>query len=89
MICLVLLCTFIQIGNTRSTFVDDNDDDEDQIQIENSFVNNYPSINDRLNGKSPLEDFYYNKKQFNPDDVQLIKRIIMLPRVGRRSIRST
>jgi hypothetical protein len=86
MICLVLLCTFIQIGNTRSTFIDD---DEDPTQFENSFINNYASINDRLNGKIPFEDFYYNKKPFNADDIQLTKRIIMLPRVGRRSIRST
>jgi hypothetical protein len=86
MICLVLLCTFIQIGNTRSTFVDD---DEDPSQFETSFINNYGSINDRLNAKIPFEDFYYNKKPFNTDDVQLMKRIIMLPRVGRRSIRST
>jgi hypothetical protein len=81
MICLVLLCTFIQIGNTRSTFIDD---DEDPTQFENSFINSY-----LLNLKNPFEDIYYNKKSFNPDDTQLTKRIIMLPRVGRRSIRST
>ncbi len=79
MICLMLLCTFIQISYTRSTFVDD---DEDQ----NLFPNNYVSVN----GKYPFEEYYYNKKPINhDDDVQLAKRIIMLPRVGRRSIRST
>jgi hypothetical protein len=86
LICLVLLCTFIQLGNTLPTLVDD---DEDQTQVENSFVNNYGTVNDRLNGKIPFEDFYYHKKPFNSDNVQLAKRIIMLPRVGRRSIRST
>ncbi len=87
MIYFVLFCTLIQIGCTRSTFVDD---DEDQNPIENSLANNYVSLNDRLNEKIPFEDYYYNnKKQFNPGDVQLTKRIIMLPRVGRRSIRST
>lgn len=82
----MLLCAFIQFGNARSTLTDD---DEDQAQVENSFINNYASINDRLNGKIPFEDFYYNKKPLNSDDVQVMKRIIMLPRVGRRSIRST
>jgi hypothetical protein len=86
MICLVLLCTLIEIGHTRSAF---KMDDEDQLHKENPFINNHASLNDRFNGKIPVEDFYYNKKQFSPDDVQLAKRIIMLPRVGRRSIQST
>ncbi|UJR22418.1 hypothetical protein I4U23_025478 [Adineta vaga] len=88
MFCLVLLCTFIQIGNTQPTIATAADD-EVQTQIENSFINNYASaLNDRLNGKLSYDDYYYHKKQFNPDSVQLAKRIIMLPRVGRRSIRS-
>jgi len=78
MICLVLLCTFIQIGNTQPTIVDD--------QIENAFSNNYDSP---MNDKTPFEDMYYHRKQFSPDNVQLGKRLIMLPRVGRRSVRST
>jgi len=82
MICLVLLCTFIQIGNTQPTSVDDDIDD----QIENAFSNNYGSA---MNDKTPFEDMYYHRKQFSPDNVQLAKRIIMLPRVGRRSVQST
>ncbi|CAF1016728.1 unnamed protein product [Adineta steineri] len=87
MICFGLICTFIQIGNAQPIIIDD---DDYQNQIENSFINNYAAtINDRLISRIPIEDFYYHKKQFNPDNVQLSKRIIMLPRVGRRSIRST
>jgi hypothetical protein len=82
----VLLCTFIQIGSTLPTLVDD---DEDQAQMDNSFINNYATVADRLNGKIPFEDLYYHRKPFNSDNIQLGKRIIMLPRVGRRSIRST
>ncbi|CAF0767827.1 unnamed protein product [Adineta ricciae] len=83
---LVLLCAFIQLGSSQPTIVDD---DEVQSQIDTSFLNNYANIiNDRFNGKIPVEDYYYHKKQFNPDNVQLAKRIIMLPRVGRRSVQS-
>jgi hypothetical protein len=82
MICLVLICTFIQIGNTQPTFLDDDVDN----QIENAFSNNYDSP---MNDKTPFEDMYYHRKQSSPDNVQLDKRIIMLPRVGRRSVRST
>ena len=70
----------MQIGNAQPILADD---DEDQTQIENSFLNNH----NRLNDENAFADFYYYRKQFNPDDIQLTKRIIMLPRVGRRSIR--
>lgn len=87
MFCLVLLCTFIQIGSAQPSIVDD---DDMQTQLENPFIDNYANgINDRVYGKVPLEDYFYHKKQLNPDNVQLAKRIIMLPRVGRRSVRST
>jgi hypothetical protein len=79
----VLLCTFIRIGNAQPTLIDD---DEDQTQVDNSFINNYVAGGNRLNGEIPLENFLYHKKQFNPDNVHLAKRIIMLPRVGRRSV---
>jgi hypothetical protein len=72
----MLLCICIQISHTRATYPDDDDDDQ------NLFANNYIAFN---NGKNPFEEYYYNKKPINHDDVQLAKRIIMLPRVGRRS----
>ena len=76
----------MQLGHSQPTLLDD---DEDQVQADNSFLNSYASLSERLNGKSPFEDFYYHKKPFNSENVQLAKRIIMLPRVGRRSVRST
>ena len=77
MICMMLLCVFIQISQARSTYPDD-----DEVQ------NFYLSLNNRFNGKYPLEDDYFNKKTIDHDEVNLAKRIIMLPRVGRRSVPS-
>jgi hypothetical protein len=72
---MILLCVLIQISQARSTYPDD---DEDQ--------NIYLALNNHFNGKYPFEEDYYNKKPVNHDDINLAKRIIMLPRVGRRSI---
>ena len=73
----MLLCTFIHYSHSRSTYPDDN---EDQALFPNNYV--------RWNGKAPLEEYFHHKKPINPDDIQLAKRIIMLPRVGRRSVAS-
>ncbi|CAF1206777.1 unnamed protein product [Rotaria sp. Silwood1] len=86
MIGLVLLCALIRISDTRPTFIDD---EQGPNQIDDSFINNYAAINERLHNAIPLEDFYNLKNLFDYDNVQLAKRLIMLPRVGRRSIRSS
>ena len=103
MICLVLLCTFVQISNTQPLL---DDGDEDQNQIDNSLLNNYflapgqfgrnhhrgfdvPENSYDHHRQQQQQQLFYQNKQYNPDTVQLNKRIIMLPRVGRRSVRST
>ncbi|CAF1074427.1 unnamed protein product [Rotaria sordida] len=83
---LVLLCALIQISDTRPTLIDD---EQGPSQVDHSFINNYGDINERLHDEIPLEDFYNLKNLFDYDNVQMAKRLIMLPRVGRRSIRST
>jgi hypothetical protein len=98
MICCVLLCTFVQIGSTQPLL---DDDDDVQAQVDSTVLNNYAAALGRYGSNYPRafnipENFYdhrqqqlfYPTKQYNPDNVQLAKRIIMLPRVGRRSIRS-
>ncbi len=85
MICFVLLCTFIQYSNTQPLFNDDND--ADQIQMYDEILNNYLTGSGRFNNPESSDDYYYHQnKQYEPDNIQLAKRIIMLPRVGRRSI---
>jgi hypothetical protein len=98
-ICFVLLCTFIRISNTQPLL---DDGDEDQNQVDTSFLNNYFAASGRSARNYPRgfdipeslfdhhrqQQLYYQNKQYNPDNVQLAKRIIMLPRVGRRSVRS-
>ena len=88
LLCLVLVCTWIQVGLTQpASFVDN---DEDQVNLEKSWINNYPALlNTRFNGQLPLDDYFYHQKPFNADHPALAKRLIMLPRVGRRSVRST
>ena len=76
-ICLVLVGTLIEISHTRSTAIDDNAD-------ENSVMKNYFSLNDHLTQPIPFDNDFYPI-----DDFRLNKRIIMLPRVGRRSIQTT
>lgn len=81
-ICLVLFSTLIEISHTRSTPIDGNAD-------QNSLVNNnnyYYSLNDHLSRKNPFDEDFYPTNPFQADDIRLNKRIIMLPRVGRRSI---
>jgi hypothetical protein len=94
MVCFGFLCIFVQITNTQP-LVDDDDERPTQfydptfnnyIVRSGRFVNNNPY---RLNIPENLYDYYQQNKQYNPDNVQLAKRIIMLPRVGRRSVRST
>jgi hypothetical protein len=101
MVCFVFLCTFIRISSTQPFYADD---DDDQIQVDNSFPNNYFAASGQLTINNPhrfnvpeslynphqqQQQLFYQNKQYNPDNVQLAKRIIMLPRVGRRSIEST
>ncbi|CAF0850432.1 unnamed protein product [Adineta steineri] len=93
MICFVFLCTFVRISSTSPVYADD---DEDQASVDNTFLNNYAVASGRFHIPENLNNYhhhqqhkFYQNKQDNPDNVQLSKRIIMLPRVGRRSIRST
>jgi hypothetical protein len=83
----VLVCTWVQVGLAQpSSFVDN---DEDQANLEKSWINNYPALlNTRFNGQLPLDDYFYHPKPLNADHSALAKRLIMLPRVGRRSVRS-
>jgi len=96
MICLVLLCTFAQIGHTQPMLIDD---DDELAQFDNSLVNNlaagrygnFPydfNMPHALRHRLQQQISHLNKQQQNPDGIDLTKRIIMLPRVGRRSVRS-
>ncbi len=95
MIYFVLLCTFIQYSNTQPLFNVINDDNDDPTQAYDDMLNNYISQSNRLNIPENLYNYYqqqqlvHQNKQYHPDNLHLAKRIIMLPRVGRRSIRST
>ncbi|CAF3028097.1 unnamed protein product [Rotaria sp. Silwood2] len=96
----VLLCTFVRISSTQPLL--DDDDDEDQTKLDSLFFKNYLAALGQLTNNTRhkfniLQHLYddhqqtnlFNQnKQYNPDSGQLAKRIIMLPRVGRRSIRS-
>ncbi|CAF0966614.1 unnamed protein product [Rotaria sordida] len=94
---VVLLCTFVQFISTQPLL---DDDDEDQTQLDSPFFNNYViasgripnNIHHKLNIPQYLYDdheqnkLFHQNKQYYPDSDQFVKRIIMLPRVGRRSI---
>ncbi len=90
MICFLLLCTFIQYSNTQPLLNDDND--EEQTRIYDEILNNYIPRQGQLNIPESLYNYHHRQqlfpqnKQYHPDNLQLAKRIIMLPRVGRRSI---
>ncbi|CAF1088856.1 unnamed protein product [Rotaria sp. Silwood1] len=94
----VLLCTFVRISSTQP-LLDDNDD-EDQTKLYSPFFKNYVAALGRLTSNTRhkfhipqhIHDDHQQKKllhqtkEHHPDSEQLTKRIIMLPRVGRRSI---
>ena len=88
---MVFLCTFIR---AQPLFAFNIDDDE-PAQIENLLLNNYADMAGRYYPTSDKFLDYNQQRLFNPkqayhsDDVHLAKRIIMLPRVGRRSVPST
>ncbi len=98
MIGFALLCIFVRMSSTQPVL---DNDDEYQTQGNHPYLNNYIAASARyasnnlhrldipanLYDRDQQQQFYHNK-QYNPDNVQLAKRIIMLPRVGRRSIRS-
>ncbi|UJR26669.1 hypothetical protein I4U23_007986 [Adineta vaga] len=91
MICLVFLCTFIR---TQPLFAADADDDDQQAQMENFFFNNYADLEGQYPYPGSLINYHqerlsHPKQAYHPDDVHLAKRIIMLPRVGRRSVQPT
>lgn len=95
MVFAVLLCTFIQISSTQPVL---NDDDEDQTQLDNSVYIDYPARVGRIPYShhnqhnnpgnvyvDPLRyDLFNQDKRYVPDNAHLTKRVIMLPRVGRR-----
>jgi hypothetical protein len=97
MICFVLLCTYVRISSTQPLL--NSDDDEDQAEVYEPFLNNLIIKSGRFPPNNPesLYDYheeqqpqlFHQNKQYHPDNLQLAKRIIMLPRVGRRSIRSS
>ncbi len=95
------MCTFIQISSTQP-LVDD--DGEDQTQVYDPLFNNYIFESGRFVRNNPYnvnnipeslydyqqqQQFVQENKQYNPENIQLAKRIIMLPRVGRRSVLSS
>ncbi|CAF2039151.1 unnamed protein product [Rotaria magnacalcarata] len=96
MVFFVLLCTFFQISSAQPLLYEG--DDGDQIQLNNLVFTNHlaglsrlPSYN-HYKANLPqnvyedhlAEETFYRNKQFNPGNLQLAKRIIMLPRIGRR-----
>ncbi|CAF1292820.1 unnamed protein product [Rotaria magnacalcarata] len=83
---LMLLCTFIHISSSRPAFIDD---DISLVQPDNAFIHNYVPTNEPLHNDIPYDDSYYPNKLANHDTMHMAKRIIMLPRVGRRSFQST
>lgn len=101
MIFCVLLCTFLRITSTQPLL--DNEEDDDQTQLDDSLLNTYIAIPGRFSNYNhhqfnipqnfyddhQQQESYYRNKQYNPANVNVFKRIIMLPRVGRRSVRST
>lgn len=88
LLCLALFCTWVQVGLTQPSGFLDNE--EDPTNLEKSWINNYPALlNTHFNGQLPLEDYFYHQKPSNAEHSALAKRLIMLPRVGRRSVRAT
>ena len=91
---------FVRISSKQLLLVDR--DNKDQIQIGSTPFKGYVAVAGRLSDYSyhqpPIpEDLYddhqqrvlvHRNKQYNPDNTKLVKRIIMLPRIGRRSVRS-
>ena len=83
-ICFVLLCTLISYSSAQPIF---NSDEDDQMQVYDDIYNS--PIPKNFYDYHQRQFWHLNKPQYRPDGLQLAKRIIMLPRVGRRSIRST
>lgn len=85
MIYSVLLCTLISFGQTQPVF---NSDEDDQMQVyDDIYASRIPG---NFYDYHPSRGLFRWKNQADhPDGLQLAKRIIMLPRVGRRSVRST
>ncbi|CAF3270616.1 unnamed protein product [Rotaria socialis] len=83
---LMLLCTFIHISSSRHAFIDV---DASLVPPDNAFIYNYAVSNELLDNDIPYEDSYYPNKLANHNIMRMAKRIIMLPRVGRRSVQST
>jgi hypothetical protein len=85
LMCLMLLCTWMSVVHAQPTTFVENDDD--QANLEKSFINPYPAmLHARLNADSALDDLLYHSKSYNAEQLPLAKRLIMLPRVGRRSV---
>lgn len=85
MICFVLFCTLISFGQTQPVF---NNDEDDQMQVYDDIYASHIPRN--FYDYHPSRGFFQlNNQRDHPDGLQLAKRIIMLPRVGRRSVRST
>lgn len=83
MICLAFLCTFVRLGSAQPLLAAVSDND--QVRLENFLLNRYAGLSGRFAND---EHHYPRLSHVNLDDVHLAKRIIMLPRVGRRSIPS-
>ena len=93
MICFVLLCVLIQFSQSQPLL--NGYADDERAQIYDQLLTNYLVGSNRAwKSNLPESIFDYQQQQqqrteaYNPDTVQLSKRIIMLPRVGRRSVRS-
>ncbi|CAF3180234.1 unnamed protein product [Rotaria socialis] len=96
MVFFVLLFTFLQISSTQPLLY--GDDDDDQAQLDNLVFTYHladpgrlPSYNHHKTNfpQNVYEDHladetFYRNNQFSPGNLQWTKRIIMLPRIGRR-----
>ena len=91
----MLLCAFVRISSTQP-FLDDDVDENDLARIDSSLLNNYVAAPGRFASNYPRGFNYpesvvdsHQWSSLHPNNlnrVHLAKRIIMLPRVGRRSL---
>lgn len=77
----MLLHVFIQLSYTKPIYFSD---DNIPVQTDGTFLENYAFVNEPFKNEILLDDVYYPEKRTHDDTIHVIKRVIMLPRVGRR-----
>lgn len=77
----MLLCTLIQICYTQLMYFYD---DNGLIRIHDTYFKNYAFPGEPFNDELFLNTIYFPKKRSNDDTIRFMKRLIALPRVGRR-----